>query len=134
MAAAGFKSLAIAAALAAASACTSVNFTDKSVNGAWRVTSVSGRAVPDDGTYHMLFDDRRVSARFGCNSMGGAFVIEEQSLRIDGLTSTLMGCPEPAATIESNAAEILNQEMRMTSLGKGLLRLDATAGSIELRR
>ena len=39
----------------------------------WRVTAVNGRATPPQGQYHIQFEPNRVSARFGCNGMGGSY-------------------------------------------------------------
>lgn len=133
----GFNRLTIAALwpfAALVGACTSVNVTDSSLSGTWRVTAVNGQGTPADGAYHMQFADRRVSARFGCNSISGAYIVENNELRIDGLTSTLMSCPEPSATMERNASAVLNAKMKITKLGKRAARLDAEDGSIEIQR
>ncbi|MGI8611798.1 MAG: META domain-containing protein [Sphingomicrobium sp.] len=67
----------------------------------WRVVAVDGRSTPSVGDYSMRFDaSGAVGARFGCNSMGGQYRLVGDMLTVSDLASTLMGCPEPAATFE----------------------------------
>ncbi|HWJ58097.1 MAG TPA: META domain-containing protein [Sphingomicrobium sp.] len=133
MAAAVFRFSCLALAVAGLAACTGVQFTDRSMIGTWRVTAVNGQPTPA-GEYEMQFADRRLSAHFGCNFISGAYIVEGDELRIDGLTATLKGCPEPSATIERDAFQVLQDDMKITAAGSKALRFDSASGSIEIRR
>src|SRR5688500_9062683 len=67
----------------------------------WKVVQVNGRATPAVGDYSMRFEADRVGARFGCNHMGGRYRVAAGVLTVSDLAQTLMGCPEPASTFES---------------------------------
>ena len=103
------------------------------LNGtSWRVVAVNSRAVPVNGDYSMRFDRGGVGSRFGCNSMGGQYRVTGDVLVVSNLASTLMGCPEPAGTIEREASLILTQPMRMSFTSNDRLGLSNGAGSITL--
>jgi heat shock protein HslJ len=81
---------------------------------AWQVHSVNGRQPPATGDYSVRFEGNgSLGARFGCNSMGGHYSISRTTLQVSDLVQTLMGCPEPAATFESQASAILRAPMQM---------------------
>ena len=67
----------------------------------WRVTAVNGRATPPQGQYYMQFEPNRVSARFGCNGMGGTYSENGSQLTVGPLAATRMFCPEPAMSFEN---------------------------------
>ena len=100
----------------------------------WTVVAVNGRAVPGGGEYYIQFSDSRLSAKFGCNGMGGAYRINGDHLSAPDLEQTLIGCPEPAATFESQGSAILRSNVRVEKIGGERLRLVSEAGSIELKR
>jgi heat shock protein HslJ len=99
----------------------------------WRVVVVDGQATPATGDYSMRFDaNGGVGARFGCNSMGGRYRLTGDVLTVSNLASTLMGCPEPAATFEREGAEVLGQPMRIAFSSNDRMYLSNAAGSIAL--
>lgn len=99
----------------------------------WRVVAVDGRPTPAVGDYSVRFDSRGgIGTRFGCNAMGGQYRLTGDLLTVSNLASTLMGCPEPAATFERDGAEVLGQPMRLASTSNGRLSLSNAAGSIAL--
>ena len=99
----------------------------------WRVVAIDGRPAPAAGDYSMRFDARGdVGARFGCNSMGGQYRLAGDMLTVANLASTLMGCPEPAATLERDGAEVLGQPMRIAFSSNDRMFLSNAAGSIAL--
>jgi len=99
----------------------------------WHVVSVNGRETPGQGDYSMQFEaGGRLGARFGCNSMGGTYRMVGGSLTVSNLVSTLMGCPEPAATFESQASAILQQPMQVAFTSNERMGLSNAAGSIAL--
>ena len=100
----------------------------------WAVVAVNGKAVAGGGDYYVQFSDRTLSAKFGCNAMGGAYRINGDHLSVGNMEQTLMGCPEPAATFEREASVLLRSNIRVEKIGGERLRLVSEAGTIELRR
>lgn len=101
----------------------------------WRVVAVNGRPTPATGDYMMRFEpNRRLAARFGCNSMGGNYRSVVGTLTVSDLAQTLMGCPEPAATFESQASAILQRQMKAELSAQGRLTLGNAVGTITLDR
>ncbi len=97
----------------------------------WRVVAVNGRTTPAEGDYSMRFDrSGAVGARFGCNSMGGQYRLTSDLLTVSNLASTLMGCPEPAATFEREGSAVLGQPMRIAFTSNDRMFLSNGAGSI----
>jgi heat shock protein HslJ len=74
----------------------------------------------------------RFGARFGCNHMGGDYSVTGDVVAVRNLASTLMGCPEPAGTLEREGAAVLAQPMRMAFTSNERLMLSNAAGSIAL--
>jgi len=101
-------------------------------NTRWHVALVNGRPTPAVGDYSMSFTDGQVGARTGCNSMGGRYSIAGRTLTVTDLASTLMGCPEPAATFEQQASAVLMRPMQVEVAAGGRLVLSNAAGSISL--
>ena len=52
------------------------------------------------------------------------------TLTVTGLTQTLMGCPEPAASFESQGAAVLGQPMQVAFTSNERMSLSNGAGSI----
>lgn len=99
----------------------------------WRVVAIDGRPTPAVGDYSMRFDAAGgVGARFGCNSMGGQYRLTGDILSVNNLATTLMGCPEPAATFERDASTVLGQPMRIAFTSNDRMFLSNDAGSIAL--
>jgi heat shock protein HslJ len=133
MAAAGYRAAALALACAA---CTAVNIDARTFeNTRWHVTAINGRATPPGESYSLLFHaNRALGARFGCNFIGGTYRSAGETLTVTGATMTLMGCPEPAASFESQALSVLRLPMHIDWRSGASLRLANSAGSIELQR
>ncbi len=98
----------------------------------WRVAAINSRPTPSAGDYSMRFDATGLGARFGCNSMGGQYRLVGDILTVSNLASTLMGCPEPAATLEREGAAVLGQPMRIAFTSNDRMFLTSSAGSIAL--
>jgi heat shock protein HslJ len=130
MAAAGFR---IAALALFCAGCTSIAADQRTFDGTtWRVTAIDGRATPHSGDYSMRFTGRELGARFGCNHVGGLYSVAGETLRATEVRSTLMGCPEPAATFEREGLAVLGSPMRMSWSSGSRLTLSNSAGSIAL--
>ena len=99
----------------------------------WRVAAVNGRTTPSTGDYALRFDrNGGVGGRFGCNAMGGQYRLSGDLLAVSDLASTLMGCPEPAATFEREGSAVLGQPMRVAFTSNDRMSLSNAAGSIAL--
>ena len=115
--------------------CTSVATTRASLDGTnWRVTSVDGQPTPAEGDYSVQFAKGNIGARFGCNLIGGRYTAIDATLRTFDIHSTLMGCPEPAATFEHKGSLVITAPMRVEWSGEGGLTLSNSNGSIVLER
>lgn len=100
---------------------------------AWRVVAVNSRPTPAAGDYSMRFDTSSgIGARFGCNSMGGQYRLAGDLLTVGNLATTLMGCPEPAGTLEREGSAVLGQPMRIAFSSNERMYLSNAAGSIAL--
>ena len=98
----------------------------------WRVVTLNGRATPS-GDYSMRFGaDGAFGAKFGCNSMGGSYRLSGGTLTVSDLNQTLMGCPDPAATFETQGSAILQQPMQVAFTSNERMSLSNSAGSIAL--
>jgi|GEM_PF-1797679 len=100
----------------------------------WSVVSVNGKPVPGGGSYYVQFSDKALSAKFGCNAMGGPYRLNGDHLSVGNLQQTLMGCPEPSATFEREASALFRSNIRAEKIGGARLRLVSESGTIELRR
>jgi heat shock protein HslJ len=131
MAAAGFRAAALALAC---TACTSIAVDARTFEGTrWRVTGIDGRATPASGEYRLEFRKGQISGRFGCNGWGGTYAVAGGTLRASDVRSTLMGCPQPAASFEREGMAILQQPMHWIWT-KTRLTLSNSIGSIRLER
>ena len=134
-AAAGFSRLGLAALAAVAAACTSVNPAAATFEGtSWRVAAIDGQPVPASDMYRIEFSGGRIGGRFGCNQFGGDYRIRDERMIVGDIASTLIGCPEPAATHERQGFAVLGQPMRMNWESGTRVTLDNGAGSIALER
>jgi heat shock protein HslJ len=71
--------------------------------------------------------------------MGGRYTVAAATLTVSDLMQTLMGCPEPSATFESQGSAILRAPMQMSRTASDrvpyeYLSLKNEAGEIVLMR
>jgi len=100
----------------------------------WIVVAVNGNPAPAGPNYYVRFTDKEISAKFGCNSMGGQYRINGDHLSVGNLMQTEMACGEPAMSLERDGGVALRGNVRVEKIGGGRLRLVSEAGTIELRR
>jgi heat shock protein HslJ len=132
-AAAGFNRIALPALAALVAACTSVNPTQATFEDtSWQVTAINGQPVPANDMYRVQFTAGRIGGRFGCNQFGGDYRIQDQRMIVGDVVSTLIGCPEPAATHERQGLAVLGQPMRMDWESGTRFTLSNASGSIRL--
>ena len=122
--------LALSCAACASVAVDGRTFADTS----WRVTAVNGQPTPRTGDYRIDFRAGTIGGRFGCNQFGGRYAVEGDTLVAAEIASTLMGCPEPAASFEGAGLRVLGQPMRWTWTAGTKLTLSNGSGSISLER
>lgn len=116
-------------------ACTSIAVDLRTFEGTrWRVASIDGRDTPSPGDYHIAFEGGRVTGRFGCNGWGGPYGVEDEALVAGEITSTMMACAEPAASLERMGFMVLREPMRWTWDGGKRVTLGNGAGSLVLER
>ena len=132
MAAAGFRAAALALACAA---CTSVSADARTFEGTrWQVTAIDGRQTPANGSYTVSFAKSQIGGQFGCNRFGGEYRAHGDVLITTAIRMTMMACPEPQMTFESQGQAVLQQPMRLTWASDMRLTLSNGAGSIALQR
>ena len=100
----------------------------------WRVVAVNGRATPGTSDYSMRFVSGQLTARFGCNHMGGGYQMADGLLVAGPISSTRMACSEPAGSLEQQGGAVLGQPMRVAESTSGRVTLINEAGSIALER
>ena len=129
------RALAAMTSLALLGACTTVAATPLTFEDTnWQVTAIDGQSTPVSDAYRVQFDDGRIGGRFGCNSFGGNYAVTGDTMTAVDVISTLMGCPEPAATFEQQGLAVLQQPMRIDWQSDQQLVLSNGAGSIALQR
>jgi heat shock protein HslJ len=97
------------------------------------VTAINGRSTPANGEYRLDFNGGQISGRFGCNGWSGSYSVAGDTLTAGQVRSTMMACPDPAMSFESQGLAVLQQPMRFSST-RGKLTLSNRAGSIALER
>jgi len=100
----------------------------------WIVTAINGRATPGGQNYFLNFAASDLSAKFGCNGIGGGFHLNGDHLSTTNLVQTEMACPGPAMTFERLGGAVLSSNMRVERISGETMRLVSEAGSIDLRR
>jgi heat shock protein HslJ len=98
----------------------------------WRVAAIDGRATPAAGDYSIAFDSGRISARFGCNRIGGSYAQNRSTLTVTNLLSTKMACPEMGW--ETRGLAVLGEVLSILPQGPNRLDLTGKAGTITLQR
>jgi heat shock protein HslJ len=99
----------------------------------WHVEAVNGRPTPPDGQYYVRFDGDRISAKFGCNGMGGTYMENGGVVTVGPMMSTRMACPGPAMSFENEGGAILARPVTVTANGDRMT-LGNNVGRIDLKR
>jgi len=96
----------------------------------WRVTAINGRPTPPSNFYVNFMPDR-MSAKFGCNSLGAGYTQTGNVLEAGAVMATRMACPD--MSFENQGSAILAQRMTVSGMGNHLT-LSNRVGSIDLVR
>lgn len=96
----------------------------------WRVVAINGTRTPASNFYINFMPDR-VSAKFGCNSLGAGYTQTGNVVDAGAVMATRMACPD--MSFENQGSAILAQPMTISGVGNQLT-LSNRAGSIDLVR
>ncbi|MBB5915873.1 heat shock protein HslJ [Nocardia transvalensis] len=77
-------------------------------------TKVEGTPIPGGGPLQLSFADGRVSANSGCNTGSGPVSFDGDVLRVTGMATTLMACPDGRAGADGWQTELLQSGPRWT--------------------
>lgn len=119
-----------------ASACSSAASSADAIEGnEYWSTSVDRDGAPyplvADTRITLRFDDGSLQARAGCNSIGGAYSVQNDELQVANLSMTEMGC-EPARQAQDDfLIAVLSASPALTVDGDSL-RLETASASIDL--
>jgi len=98
----------------------------------WRVATVNGEPTPPSGPFFMNFSaDSRLSAKFGCNSLGAGYSQNDATLSVGAVMATRMACPD--MHFENSASAILARPLTVSGYGNQVT-LTSSSGSITLIR
>ena len=98
----------------------------------WLVLAINGRPVPRDHNYWMEFDGGRLSAKFGCNSIGAGYTQTASTIDAGAVMATRMACSD--MSWETQGTAVIEQVMQVSAQGPERVTLTSSAGSIELLR
>jgi heat shock protein HslJ len=98
----------------------------------WLVLAINGRPVPRDYQYWMEFDGGRLSAKFGCNSIGAGYTQTGSTVDAGAIIATKMACGD--MSLETQGIAVIDQPMQVSAQGPARVTLTSSAGSIELLR
>ncbi len=96
----------------------------------WRVVAINGTRTPASNFYINFMPDR-MSAKFGCNSLGAGYTQTGNVVDAGAVMATRMACPD--MSFENQGSAILADPMTISGTGNQLT-LSNRAGSIDLVR
>jgi heat shock protein HslJ len=96
----------------------------------WRVVAINGTRTPASNFYINFMPDR-ISAKFGCNSLGAGYTQAGNVVDAGAVMATRMACPD--MSFENQGSAILADPMTVSGVGNQLT-LSNRAGSIDLVR
>jgi len=70
----------------------------------WSLISLNGGALIEDTEITLNFREASLDGSAGCNTYGGSYTASEDSLRLNGVYATEMGCMEPKGILEQETA------------------------------
>ena len=92
-------------------------------------TEVRGHDLVEGSQVTLTFDDGRISANAGCNTMNGAATWEGETLEVEGpLASTMMACEEPLMEQDTWLSDFLTSSPDLAVEGDELTLGDDSAG------
>jgi heat shock protein HslJ len=98
----------------------------------WTVLAVNGQPTPRQGEYSIEFDNGRMTARLGCNSLNATYTQNGSTLDAGPIAATRMACPDMGW--ETQGTAVLDKPLQVVMHDPNRLTLTSSAGSIELAR
>ena len=98
----------------------------------WLVLAINGRPVPRDYNYWIEFDGGRLSAKFGCNSIGAGYTQTGSTIDAGAVIATKMACGD--MSWENQGVAVIDRPMQVSTQGPTRITLTSSGGSIELLR
>jgi heat shock protein HslJ len=96
-----------------------------SIEGEWVATGATEggatRALVPGTTIRLRLEDGALTASAGCNTIGAAYTIDRDVLRVDATSTTDMGCDPPRHDQDAWLAGVLTSGPRLTRSDDGLL-------------
>ncbi|WP_280362650.1 META domain-containing protein [Nocardia wallacei] len=83
-------------------------------------TKVEGTPIPGGGPLRLTFADNRVSATSGCNTGSGPVVFDGDVMRLSGMATTLMACPDDRSGADGWQTALLQSGPRWQLTGDTL--------------
>lgn len=96
----------------------------------WRIVAINGARTPASNFYINFMPDR-ISAKFGCNSLGAGYTQAGNMVDAGAVMATRMACPD--MSFENQGSAVLAEPMTIAGVGNQLT-LSNRAGSIDLVR
>lgn len=98
----------------------------------WRVAMINGQPTPRDGDYSIQFEEGRMSAKFGCNTLNAGYEQRGSMLDPGMIMATRMACSN--MRFENQGSDILGQDLTIRMLDPNRIMLENGRGSIALER
>ncbi|MDH7970879.1 META domain-containing protein [Sphingomonas sp. AR_OL41] len=100
----------------------------------WMIAAIDGQPVRSTRTTDIRFTGTRIAGNAGCNSFGGSYSQERNTLVTRGLISTKMACPGAGMATESAFFRVIGSPTTIgESVDKAVI-LSGQGGSVTLRR
>jgi heat shock protein HslJ len=107
-------------------------------NSSWTLIDLAGTPPIEGTSVTVEFADGNIGGSTGCNSYGGAFELNGESVAFEELVSTLMACLEPEGVMDQeqrflelmNAAEsiqVSGDRLQIITTGGDVLEFEQTA-------
>ncbi len=89
--------------------------------GRFGVTSVVGHEVVPGTAITLTFEGSQLGVSAGCNTMSGQYSVEDDTLVVDTLISTMMACEEPKMAQEQWVSAFLSAKPRVEQSGEEMV-------------
>jgi heat shock protein HslJ len=83
-------------------------------------TAIEGRELVAGSTISLSFEEGRVAAQAGCNTLSGGFTIDGDELDVEQLAQTQMACDQPLMDQDTWLAAFLGDDPTITLDGDQL--------------
>lgn len=98
---------------------------DSLAGTSWQLAEMGGAAPLTGSTITLIFEEGSAGGSAGCNSFGGSYTVEGDTISFKDLASTLMACMEPG---------LMEQESAYLAILGGVTSYELKAGDLFLYR